>query len=86
MYASIDIQLIQTSCNPLMHCRIPVNEPVEYRIYNAGGQLVFSKTSFLINPTNTTEEQIDVSRLPPGEYELQIKSRTQSIQHISFNL
>lgn len=70
--AMVDVVIKKTVSNTVLSRNIPVNEEVHYKLYNNAGKLVYSKSILLLNTDSKTNEDLDLSHLPPGNYELNV--------------
>jgi hypothetical protein len=76
MLTNVDVQIKKTISNIVASCGIPPNEEVHYKIYNSSRKLVFSKSIIMINTDGKVLEDLDVSHLPHGNYQLDISTGT----------
>ncbi len=86
MQTTVAIQLKKVTSNTIGTCSIPVNETIHYKIYSAAGQLVFSKSIIMINTEGSVMEDLDVSELPEGNYQLIISTEDKSLKNISITV
>lgn len=82
----LQVQIKKTVTNTVLQRQLPVNKELHYKIYNSNETLVFSKSIIIVNAEKKMLEDLDISHLPPGKYELQISSGTQNIETIHLTI
>jgi hypothetical protein len=86
MQTIVDVQIKKTTSNTVASYSLPLNEEVQYKIYNSSGKLVFSKSIILINTNSKVLEDLDVSHLPQGFYLLDISTGNKLIKQINITI
>lgn len=86
MHTTVDIQIKKTTSDTVARCSLPVNEEVQYKIYNSEHKLVFSKTIILINTSSKVTEGLDVSSLQKGNYTLEISTNNKSVKKLNITI
>ncbi len=72
--ARVEIQLFRKIINTVLSSSIPMHEEVHYQLHDSAGKLACSKSIIMVNTNGTMQEQLDISHLPSGTYEVSIKS------------
>ena len=70
--AQVEIQLHRKVISTVLTSPIPIHEEVHYQLHNSERKLAFSKSIVMVNANGTNKEQLDISALPAGSYELTI--------------
>ena len=82
----VDVQINRMVSNKVLSGSLPVNEDIWYKMYDVAGTLVFSKSIIIINAEGRIAENLDVSHLPAGTYQLTVSTIEKILQKISVTI
>lgn len=68
----LDVSLKRITSTGVFKKKIPEGQTLHYKIIDAKGLIVFSKSVTHINSGNSVKEELDISHLEPGIYSMLI--------------
>lgn len=66
----VDVLITKVINKNIVTINIPTNAEVHYKLFNAEGKLVFSKSILMVNNSGKVAEDLNLSSLAEGQYRL----------------
>lgn len=84
----VDVVITKTISKNIVTINLPANAEVHYKLFNAEGKLVFSKSILMVNNSGQVSEDLNLSALAEGQYTLKVLlgDSKKEIENIKINI